>query len=152
MQSQQPADKAQVEEANNYINEYIKQSVESSTQQESSDKLKGTAQEPPVALQHQHPANEIQEQRTGEGASRKHVVSNQSSARKQNALAIVTDSDMVAGCSERHSLLTEETSLLQHNQQMSAHKNNHRYRQRDATNYDQVESTYAEEDTTTMQS
>ena len=146
MQSQQPADKAQVEEANNFINEYIKQSVKSSARQ-SSDKLKENEQEPPVAQQ--HPVNEVQEQRISEETSKKNV-SNQSSARKQNALAIVTDSDMVAGYSERHSLLTEETSLLQHNQQMSAHKNNHRYRQRDATNYDQVENTYAEEDTTTM--
>ena len=146
MQSQQPADKAQVEEANNFINEYIKQSVKSSARQ-SSDKLKENEQEPPVAQQ--HPVNEVQEQRISEETSKKNV-SNQSSARKQNALAIVTDSDMVAGYSERHSLLIEETSLLQHNQQMSAHKNNHRYRQRDATNYDQVENTYAEEDTTTM--
>lgn len=146
MQSQQPADKAQVEEANNFINEYIKQSVKSSARQ-SSDKLKENEQEPPVAQQ--RPVNEVQEQRISEETSKKNV-SNQSSARKQNALAIVTDSDMVAGYSERHSLLTEETSLLQHNQQMSAHKNNHRYRQRDATNYDQVENTYAEEDTTTM--
>ena len=124
MQSQQPADKAQVEEANNFINEYIKQSVKSSARQ-SSDKLKENEQEPPVAQQ--RPVNEVQEQRISEETSKKNV-SNQSSARKQNALAIVTDSDMVAGYSERHSLLTEETSLLQHNQQMSAHKNNHRYR------------------------
>ena len=146
MQSQQPADKAQVEEANNFINEYIKQSVKSSARQ-SSDKLKENDQEPPVAQQ--HPASEIQEHRIAEETSKRNV-SPQSSARKQNALAIVTESDMVVGYSERHSLLTEETSLLQHNQQMSAHKNNHRYRQRDATNYDQVENTYAEEDTTTM--
>ena len=138
MQSQQPADKAQVEEANNFINEYIKQSVKSSTRQ-SSDKLKENDQEPPVAQQ--HPASEIQEHRIGEETSKRNV-SPQSSARKQNALAIVTESDMVVGYSERHSLLTEETSLIQHNQQISGHKNNHRYRQqRDATNYDhQVEN------------